>query len=107
MSAKEAAEITHAFHRWMVDRRQTGKRIAVDDIWVEAQEFAHARGIRLPKENRFREFLARTPGVAREYDVRIDGEPKTTSYTFNPIVGASQDEFVNWFDSAALGLNSR
>lgn len=85
MTAAEIAVVIDAFRRWMGDWRMTGYRIAVDDVWDEAQNFARADGIELPKRDRFLEVLAKTQGIEREYDVRLDGDRKVTVYTFGAL----------------------
>lgn len=83
MTVAEIRLVVATFRRWMEDCHLAGRRIAVDDVWIEAQNLARAKSIPLPKRDRFLEVLARTPGVTREYDVRLDGETKTTVYNFS------------------------
>lgn len=85
MNADEVRRVVTAFKCWMIERRLTGRQIAVSDVWAEALNFARAENIALPKHDRFLEMLAKMPGVIREYDVRLDGETKTTAYIFSPL----------------------
>jgi hypothetical protein len=93
MTAGEISVVVAAFRNWIESWRRTGRRVAVEDVWAEAQNFARAKNIPLPKRDRFLEVLARSPGVLREYDVRLDGATKTTTYEFSAAAHPA-DEFM-------------